>query len=130
MFEFLGATFTFFGSGVGISLNKGNEKQTQNNDLIIKTEKRSPTVQRGKCSCSMAVVLEASRLELVLASAAVTLRHEVHDTVALYGPEHKCWTCICLGYKGCAQIVLLKYECLDTGSVVQFSYFSSAHLVI
>lgn len=46
-------------------------------------------VQREMRFCCIAVVLEASRLELVLASAAVTLRHKVHDTVALYGPEHK-----------------------------------------
>lgn len=79
----------------------------------------------------MAVVLEASRLELVLASAAVTLRHKVHDTVAL------CWaraqTCVCLSYKGYAQIVLLKYKHLGTGSgrvVVQFSHSSSALFVI
>lgn len=47
-------------------------------------------VQRGKRFYLMAYVLEASRLELVLASAAVTLGHKVHDTVALCRPEHKC----------------------------------------
>lgn len=88
-----GSNIWFFGSGVGFIVNKGNEYQTKNNDL--KNNKWSWTgLQRAsperEALLFNGVCVEASRLELVLASAAVTLGHKVHDTVALCRPEHEC----------------------------------------